>query len=111
MAKKALLLGAGFSYDLGMPLAKDFTKDLFYFLKPERTKGYLDIWKTGNPFGSDRPINPQAMDDVYEIYQKHYNNNESNYEEFLKDIQKRHMTGYPIESTIQVLDIADKTEN
>lgn len=29
MAKKALLLGAGFSYDLRIPLAKGITEDLF----------------------------------------------------------------------------------
>jgi hypothetical protein len=30
------------------------------------------------------------MDYAYEIYQKHYNNSESNYEGFLKEIQDRH---------------------
>lgn len=29
--RKGLLLGAGFSYDLGMPLVKNLTKDFFSF--------------------------------------------------------------------------------
>lgn len=90
MSKKALLLGAGFSYDLGMPIAKGLTQDLFYFLTPERIEKYINIWKTDEPFGKDRPISREAMDEVLDIYQKYYNNVGSNYEEFLKEIQDRY---------------------
>jgi hypothetical protein len=88
LAKRALLLGAGFSYDLGMPLVTGLTQDFFHVLHPSRVHKYLDIWKRANPFGSDRPIDPKELDEVLNIYQSYYNNREKNYEEFLKEIQE-----------------------
>lgn len=93
MTKRALFLGAGFSYDLGMPLAKDFTDDLFYFLNPERMKRYIKIWREADPYGSGRPIDPMVIDEVLDIYQLSREDN-ANYEEFLKRIQiGYHQTG------------------
>jgi hypothetical protein len=89
MAKKALLLGAGFSYDLGMPLVTGLTQDFFHFLTPSRMHEYLEIWKIANPFGDERPINSSEMDEVLDIYQQYFDNREKNYEEFLKEIQDR----------------------
>ena len=90
MTKRALLIGAGFSYDLGMPLATDFTKGFLKFFNESRMRECLEIWKTANPYGSDRPIDPKAMDDVYNIYKSYIRNPNSNYEEFLKEIQRLH---------------------
>lgn len=89
MAKRALLIGAGFSYDLGMPLASGFTEDLFYFLTPERLSRYLKIWREADPYGPGRPIDPLAIDEVLDIY-RCYREDGKNYEEFLKGIQNEY---------------------
>lgn len=90
MGKRALLLGAGFSFDLGMPLVNTLTQDFFHFLTPERMEKYIKSWKLAEPYGADRPLNPKSMDEVFEIYLKHRSNSESNYENFLKEIQDRY---------------------
>jgi len=90
MVKKALLIGAGFSYDLGMPLANGLTKDLFHFLTPDRMNKYIKIWKSAEPYGTDRPIDPRVIDEVLEIYLSYRNKEDSNYEEFLKEVQNEH---------------------
>jgi len=91
MTKRALLLGAGFSHDLGMPLAAGFTKDFFYFLNPDRMEKYIiRIWKTADPYGADRPIDPKTMDEVLGIYKQFYDSSDGNYESFLKTIQDRY---------------------
>lgn len=86
MTKRALLLGAGFSYDAGMPLAKDFTKNFFKDAKPSFIKAIFDQMKKNDPYGKGRPIDPSTIDVLYEIYLKHYNN-KTNYETFLKSLQ------------------------
>ena len=88
--KKALLLGAGFSYDLGMPLANGLTKDLFHFLIPERLEKYIKIWKLAEPYGVERPIDPKVIDEVKELYLLYRSKEDSNYEEFLKEIQNEY---------------------
>lgn len=96
MTKKALLIGAGFSYDLGMPLAIGFTKDLFHYLTPEKIKQFMEQWKNAKPFGNNRPIDPNIMDEVLNMYLNYRTNENSNYEDFLKKIQiEHHKPGIP----------------
>jgi hypothetical protein len=90
MKRKALLIGAGFSYDLGMPLAKGFTKDLFHYLSPDKIRYFMEIWKKSNPYGKGRSIDPSVMDEVLEMFMTHKSNEEANYEGFLKEIQMLH---------------------
>ncbi|PSL40835.1 hypothetical protein B0H94_12230 [Salsuginibacillus halophilus] len=71
MTKKGLLLGAGFSYDFGMPLVKDVTEKFFEILNPTRIDEYQMVWKGANPYGSDYPIDSQAVDDIVNILKKH----------------------------------------
>ncbi|WP_067621129.1 hypothetical protein [Alicyclobacillus acidiphilus] len=89
MTKKALLLGAGFSYDLGMPLASSFTDDFFYFLTPERLSRCIKIWREADPYGPDRQIDPLAIDEVFDIYERSRGDG-SNYEGFLKSLQNEY---------------------
>ena len=88
MPKRALLIGAGFSYDLGMPLTNDLTKDLFYYFNDKRIKILLNTLKDNNPYGSDRPINKKSFEIIYKIYSEHCKG--ANYEDFLKEIQEQY---------------------
>ncbi|WP_397538150.1 hypothetical protein [Rummeliibacillus pycnus] len=85
--KKLLFIGAGFSYDLGMPLAHNLTRDFFSFLTPEKTKNFIEMWKSHDPYGEGRPLDKEIFDEVYDIYIKFYQDDNCNYEEFLKEIQ------------------------
>ena len=59
--KIGLLLGAGFSYDLGMPLAQELTEVLLKPITP-RTAGELARAMTrARPYGADRPLNEPAL--------------------------------------------------
>jgi hypothetical protein len=42
-----LLLGAGFSFELGMPLGPTLTKEIFEILAPERLRRLDEIWAQG----------------------------------------------------------------
>ena len=85
--KKALLLGAGFSYDIGMPLAKDFTKIFFEELRPEKLKSVFERLKNNEPYGKEHPIDRETIDILYDLYLEYYHQPNANYEEFLKAIQ------------------------
>lgn len=89
MSAKVLLLGAGFSYDLGMPLAKDVTEDFFSFFDEDRVKGMISKLKNSNPYGNDRPISKKAMEDFFGVYEtlKAKSIKENNYELFIKGVQ------------------------
>lgn len=51
-----LFLGAGASYELGMPLAWDLTKELKTWLTPEKFKFLNDTWKAQNGGYSERVV-------------------------------------------------------
>ncbi|NFS06505.1 hypothetical protein FDE99_01760 [Clostridium botulinum] len=85
--KKGLLVGAGFSFDLGMPLVTGLTKDFFHFLNEERLTMFIESWKMMEPYGEDHPIDKLALEDVYDLVQKYRKNTALNYEEFLKELQ------------------------
>ena len=61
--KRALLLGAGFSYDLGMPLSAEFSSAFFEYLSPPRRSAMSRILKSNQPFGNDHPIDKAAIDE------------------------------------------------
>ncbi len=82
-----LLLGAGFSYDLGMPLAGEFTKPLFNYLNNERMKSMIDGMKEVFPYGEDNPLDKAIFNDFLEIYRDFMENDIENYEELFKRIE------------------------
>lgn len=86
---RGLLLGAGFSYDLGMPLAKGLTEDLFHFLNKNRIRKYLKLWRKAEPYGEDRPIDSNAFSEIIELLDRFKNDKNSNYENLLKIMQER----------------------
>jgi len=86
MGKKTLLLGAGFSYELGMPLANDLSKDFYYKFNPYTMIRFLNILKRNEPYGKDRPINKDILDKVGLLYSQYYRNC-TNYEKMILEFE------------------------
>lgn len=85
--KKAIFIGAGFSYDLGFPLGKGLTKDLFSFFNKNKMNKFVSIWKKANPYENDRPINESAFDIFLQLYSNFIETDMNNYEDFIKLLQ------------------------
>lgn len=68
--KRGLLLGAGFSYNLGMPLAKKFSEYLYSFLTEERLREIAFGLCAANPYGADRPLDRAAMSAFCDCFEK-----------------------------------------
>lgn len=82
--KKGLLLGAGFSYDLGMPLTSELT-DVFLGMFPKRrAKKFGEMLSQNNPYTGDRPINKEAILEGVDLLLEYKG---SNYEELLSNLQ------------------------
>jgi hypothetical protein len=75
-----LLLGAGASYDLGMPLLWELTHELKSWLTPEKIRTLNRHWRRGGP-GFDYP------DDVIEAFASVLNREDMHYENILGFLQ------------------------
>ena len=75
-----LLLGAGASYDLGMPLLKELTYELKSWLTPEKLRSLNEGWRRGGP-GFDYP------DDVIEDFASVLDREDMHYESLLGYLQ------------------------
>lgn len=59
--KRGLLLGAGFSFDLGMPLASELTEDFLSIFSRSNEKRTVTTLSQAKPFSANRPINEKAI--------------------------------------------------
>lgn len=82
---KGLLLGAGFSYDLGMPLAGELTEVFLGIFSKEGAKKFGDMLSKNSPFGEDRPINKRAIFEGIDLLLDYQG---VNYEEVLSNLQQ-----------------------
>jgi hypothetical protein len=85
--KIALLLGAGFSYDLGMPLARELTEVLLGPFTERNVKQLLRAMSRGRPYGADRPPNAPALSECFEVLRAFKAANEPNYEVMLAQLE------------------------
>lgn len=83
--KKGLLLGAGFSYDLGMPLASELTEVFLGMFPKRRAKRFGEILSQNDPYTKDRPINKKAIFEGIDLLLSYEG---TNYEELLSNLQK-----------------------
>lgn len=81
---KALLLGAGFSADLGMPLVSDFTE--VYFRSLSNFTKVLNSQKNVHPYGAEVELREDAFDKIIKLHEDL--SSKMDYENFLKEIQK-----------------------
>ncbi|MFC1771186.1 hypothetical protein ACFLZV_04790 [Candidatus Margulisiibacteriota bacterium] len=84
--KKGLLLGAGFSYDLGMPLSYDLTEVFFSFFNNKNIGQFAFALAKNNPFGEGRSINKHAIVEGLDLLLRYKLNKCSNYEEYLSNL-------------------------
>lgn len=85
--KKGLLVGAGFSYDFGMPLAKELTEVFLGLFNKRNVKSLAAVLSKNNPYTDDRPINKEAIFEGLDLLLKYKNSSGSNYEELFSDLQ------------------------
>lgn len=85
--KKSLLLGAGFSYDFGMPLASELTDVFLGMFSKGSAKKLVKVLSANNPYGNERPINQRALSEAMEVLLNYKKQNGRNYEELLANIQ------------------------
>jgi hypothetical protein len=83
--KKGLLLGAGFSYDLGMPLASELTEVFLGMFPKRRVKRFGEILSQNDPYTKDRPINKKAIFEGIDLLLSYEG---TNYEELLSNLQE-----------------------
>ena len=82
---KAILIGAGFSCDLGMPSAAELSKIFFKIFNYESIKNHLiPNIKNSKPYGNDTTLSKDAFLDIIKIFK---NNTETNYENLIKQIE------------------------
>lgn len=86
--KAALLLGAGFSYDLGMPISSELTEVFLGMFNKANTTSLGGAMSRHKPYGDDRPINSKAIEEVFSLLLQYKKDKGKNYEEFLTKIQE-----------------------
>lgn len=84
---KGLLLGAGFSHDLGMPLASEFSDALFSRFNLEEMKALINGMRDHRPYGNDKPLSKVTIDKILEIVNDFYHSDKNNYEQLFADIE------------------------
>lgn len=90
---KGFLLGAGFSYDRGMPLASCFTDMFLSYLNPERACSMLEGMKDWRPYGKDIPLSEETIDDIKRTYEDFVKSGCRNYEELFRQIEDKNYDG------------------
>jgi len=85
--KTGILLGAGFSYDFGMPIARELTEVFLALFNQNNTKSLITKMANHQPFTEDRPINKAAITEVFELLLAYKKKKGENYEELLSQIQ------------------------
>lgn len=85
--KRGFLLGAGFTYDLGMPLVGELTDVLLAMFTKQSARQLADMLSRQKPYSDDRPINHAAIQEAFRILIDYKSRNGRNYEELLKEIE------------------------
>ena len=87
--KNGLLLGAGFSYDLGMPLASELTEVFLSLFTEPAAKQMAKAMSLHQPYGDDRPIDPKAIIAGWDFLLTYKKSGDKNYEAFLAELQHK----------------------
>lgn len=87
MTKTVLLLGAGFSFDPGMPLTAEVTDVFFSLFDERRAHSLARLLASQNPYSSERPISPDAVRAALDLLLVSKKGGETNYEAFLARLE------------------------
>jgi|GEM_PF-1546593 len=82
---KAILIGAGFSCDLGMPLGIDVTNKFFRKLNSEELLKFKAIYDNARPYDKNRKMSEDAFQDILHIFEQYQY--KENYEKFIQRIE------------------------
>lgn len=93
--RKGLLLGAGFSYDLGMPLAAELTEVFLNVFSDELVERMATAMSLRQPYSADRPIDPRAIKAGWDSFLAYKKSGGRNYEAFLAEIENKAGLGSP----------------
>jgi hypothetical protein len=93
--KNGLLLGAGFSYDLGMPLAVEVTEVFLNLFTEETVERMAKAMSLRQPYGAGRPVDPKAITAGWDSLLAYKRNGGMNYEAFLAEIENKAGLGSP----------------
>ena len=93
--KNGLLLGAGFSYDLGMPLTVELTEVFLNLFTEETVERMAKAMSLRQPYSEDRPIDPKAIMAGWDSLLAYKKSGGKNYEAFLADVEKKAGLGSP----------------
>lgn len=93
--KNGLLLGAGFSYDLGMPLTVELTEVFLNLFTEATVERMAKAMSMRHPYGKDRPIDPKAVIEGWNSLLAYQKSEGKNYETFLAGIEKKAGLGSP----------------
>src|SRR5947209_5412789 len=91
--KNGLLLGAGFSYDLGMPLTVELTEVFLNVFTEEMAERMAQAMSLRQPYGEDRPIDPKAIIAGWDTLLAYKKSGGKNYEAFLAEIERKAGSG------------------
>ena len=87
------LLGAGFSYDLGMPLASEFTASLMKFLTKKQMHKMISNAYDWLPYGEKYPLGKRGLKRIEELHNKFIDKEEQNYEDLFRWIDQEKFSG------------------
>lgn len=85
--RTGLLLGAGFSYDLGMPLAAELASVFLNLFNERNVLRVADTLSTINHYGNDRPINKPAIHEGLNFVLNYKRKLGNNYEELFANLE------------------------
>ena len=83
---KGLLLGAGFSYNFGMPLVGELTKIFLGIFNKEKANYFAEKISKKEPYSKERPINKEAIFKGMNFLLEYKDSAGRNYEEFLSKL-------------------------
>ncbi len=86
--RKCLLLGAGFSYEFGMPLTSELTETFLGLINENNAEVLKERLSSDKPYSEDRPINKKAISEGIEYFIEYKSGDGNNYEEFLSGLNK-----------------------
>jgi hypothetical protein len=93
--KNGLLLGAGFSYDLGMPLTVELTEVFLNVFTDDIVEQMAKAMSLQQPYSKDRPIDPKAIRQGWDSLVAYNKSGGNNYEAFLAEIENNAGLGSP----------------